>query len=154
MKASGRIIVVALATIVMGVLLSLPISFLFSNESKASVDGNKVANINETSTDSLNNDYIFIVLEDEQVPLASAPTQSISLNRTYAVYLSFAIAALMIAGAYSSWYCMTLTSIKRYSRLIAGSELKNLLPKKAFLHPFGLACADKEIQCMAAKKYV
>lgn len=151
MNKSGKIFITVLAIVIAGILLSIPVGLLMSQESKASTEEGTV-NVNETYTDDAGDDYIFVVLEDEKVPLAAMP-ESNSIS-TYLI-LSVVITLCCIASlVYVSWYLSIRRNIKKCSLLVSGKELREILPSNSFLHPIALSSAEREVQSVAAYRFL
>lgn len=148
MKKSNKILISLFVAIIAGVLLSVPISFLMDKQSFASSSDTSKAASNVASASD--NDYIFVLLEDENVPLAAAPiSKQVHSPAALAVTI---ILSVMICAAYSYWYLMTKKSIKSYSYAITNTELRRIVPKNSFIHPIDLANAEREILFRAATK--
>lgn len=145
MEKCNKRIITLLAVIVAGILLSIPVGFMMQKESFAST-AKSVAAVNNIT----GNDYIFVVLEDEAVPLAAAP-----ISKGFNPTAVFAVVATLFAVSfmsYSYWYIMTRCSIKSYSYAVTNNELSRIIPSKAFLHPLQLSNAEREILFRAATK--
>ena len=152
MKKSYKLVMNVMAFIVAAFLLSLPITFMIDSSAKAAEGTSDKANADGTYVDEMGEDYIFVVLEDEEVPLAAAPTHTYShLALSLVVCISLII---MLGVAYVSWYSMVRKNISNYSYLIPDSELKALVPARAFAHPIELHQAEFEIRYRAANKYM
>lgn len=145
MKKSNKFMVAILSVIIAGILFSVPISFLMDKQSFAADDNS--AKVVSTTT---NNDYIFVLLEDEAVPLAAAPIANpVEHKILFTVLLMLASISVI---SYSYWYIMIRSNIKTYSYAVTNSELKRIIPSNSFFHPVELSNAEREILFRAATK--
>ena len=150
MKKSNKTVITLLAVIIAGVLLSVPVSFLMDKESYASSANDKSLTASSQTAEAQDSNYMFVVLEDENVPLAAAPVSS--PIHSPAVLAVAIILSVMICIAYTYWYLMTKSSIKSYSYAITNTELRRIVPKNSFIHPIDLANAEREVLFRAATK--
>lgn len=152
MKKKSKVLVCVLAAIVAGILLSIPVSLLFDKSTMASSDVESQEIVNSTSVDESGEDYIFVVLDDVKVPLAATPqTTSYSGYVIIAVVISLLFVSIL---SYTYWYFIVKKNISHYSKLVTKAEIKNLLPANGFLHPRKLAYAEREVESLAAKRYI
>jgi len=145
MEKSIKTIVAIMAVVIFGILLSIPAGLLMEKQSFASTE-----KVESTVGSVAESDYIFVVLEDDAVPLAAAPVSG-SFNPS--VVVAVVIALLMVSAvSYSYWYLMTRTNISAYSYAVTNNELSRIIPSKSFLHPIELSNAEREILFRAAAK--
>lgn len=145
MEKSIKTFVAFLTVILFGILLSMPIGLLMEKESHASMD-KATAAVNEISESN----YIFVVLEDDAVPLAAAPVSK-DFNPTVVLSVFITLSVLSVIS-YSYWYLMTKTTIQSYSYAVTNNELSRIIPSKSFLHPIALSDAEREIMFRAVSK--
>lgn len=152
MKKKSKVLICVLAAIVAGILLSIPVSLFFDETAMASSDVKSKEVTSSTSVDEAGEEYIFVVLDETKVPLAALPKTT-----SYSGYVFVAvIISLLFVGVlcYTYWYFIVKKNISHYSKLVTKSELKNLLPTNGFLHPRKLAYAEREVESLAAKRYI
>lgn len=153
MKKNFKFVLSVLSVIATAFLLSIPLSFMIDSVASAANAGQNNVNISSSYVDEAGDDYIFVVLDNEEdVPLAASPTYN---NKSTALGIVVCVSLIAMLGvAYISWYSMVRKNIKNYSYLIPDSELKSLVPAKAFVHPVELHEAEYEVQYRAANKYM
>lgn len=152
MKKINKLIVTILSVMVAAVLFSVPISFLM--ESIANASDSAVDTIAEPdfSTDVNGEDYVFVVIEDEPVALTDSPFHN-GISYQIGIIVCLSLLAMTIFS-YVLWYTMVRRNIYNYSRIISDSEIRSVLPAKAFVHPFELSAAEVEIEYRAANRYI
>ena len=104
------------------------------------------------SITSYDGDYIFFIIEENAVPLASAPTTHTN-SLAVVSKLIFAISLLILVFVYIGWYMITkhnldiLTANIHYS-LISDYEKINIL------HPIKLSEYSKDVEYRITQKYI
>lgn len=93
------------------------------------------------------NNYDFIILEDEELPAASAPVENNSSNAPWVILFVSAIVALI---SYELWYENCNLRIKA---LVAESGETGFKAGIGRLHPFRTIDARRELETRAAEHY-
>ena len=142
MTAKRKLIVNFLATVAFIVLFLLPILGFMANETGAS----------ETAQSAVSSgDYVFFVVQNDDVPLAAAPSAGSS---SYLLWIALSAFVLMIFFIYSAWYLSVRRNLNELSYKLSPSERRALTVSNSFLHPFRCYQLSKEAEDTVASLYI
>ena len=145
MTVKRKVIVNILATIAFIFLFLLPVLAFMSTTTQAGATS-------ETAV-THTGDYIFFVVSDNNdVPLAAAPT--VSNVSTYILWVGLASFAIMITFIYSAWYLSVRRNLREMSRKLSPVERKAFAISQGYLHPIRSYHLAKEAEDSVASMYV
>ena len=143
MTAQRKMIVNALATIAFIVLFLLPVLGFMANETGAAETAESAA---------VTGDYVFFVVQNDDVPLAAAPTNAGTAS--YLLWTALAAFVIMIFFIYSAWYLSVRRNIRELSYKLSPADRRALSVPNSFLHPIRCYQLSKEAEDTVASLYI
>ncbi len=143
MTGKRKILVHMLAITAFIALFLLPVLAFLSTE----VSADKTAESAAVHT----GDYVFFVVQNEDVPLAAAPTVDAS---AYIIWIGLASFAVMIMFVYSAWYMSVRSNIRELTGKLLPMERKAFYTPQGFFHPIRSYRLAKEAEDTVASMYV
>ena len=142
MTLKRKISVQVLSTIAFIVLFLLPMTGFMAKEANA---------VQTAESMTSNGDYIFFVVQNEEVPLAAAPTGDVS---SYILWVALAALLITIAFIYSAWYMTMRRNINELSYKLTPAERKAIQVSQSFFHPIKSRRLAREAEAMIASMYI
>lgn len=136
--------------ITIAILLAIPVSFsILLNINAASGVDIKVSDANTHS-----DNYTFVILDDESVPLAASYNTSDTPSATTLLFtFSFILVVIMVFG-YLFWFYINKSSIIRLSAMLTEPKKTELLSSISILHPIKLKMLKSEAETDVANIYL
>lgn len=132
------------------VILTLPLGFMNQSALAAETgEGNGAAG-GAVLEESLQ-DYDLVVIQEEEVPLASVPEQNYNGAAVWVVALVLCTVLLI---AYAGWYSINKNRTMLLLEKFPKAEAEKMCRLIAFLHPIKTARAEKEIENRIASQFV
>lgn len=131
-----------LATIAFVFLFLLPILGLMATKTNAD---------QTATTASHSGDYVFFIVQNEDVPLAAAPGTDVSAYILWIVLISF---VLTIGFIYSAWYISVRKNTWELSGKLSPMDRKAFKLSSGFFHPIRAYQLSKEAEATVASMYV
>lgn len=144
MTTKRRIIVDILATIAFIALFLLPVIGFLTTETTASATQQSA---------SYSGDYVFFVVQNNDVPLAAAPTSGNNLS-SYILWIGVASAVVFILFVYSAWNITTQKNIRELSRKMTPFERRSFRISSGFFHPIRCHQLAREAEDTVASMYI
>ena len=142
MTSKRKLIVHVLATIAFIALFMLPVIGFMATE----------ANAGQTSQSMTSNgDYVFFVVQNEEVPLAAAPTVNVS---AYILWVALAALMITIGFIYSAWYLTMRRNINELSYKLSPAERRAIQVSQSFFHPIKCRRLARETEATIASMYL
>lgn len=94
---------------------------------------------------SSSGDYIFYIIENNEVPLAAVPAKNASV---YILWITLASFAVMIIFMYLAWYLSTRRTVRELTGRLTPAERRACMVSNDFLHPVKLFRLEKEAEDM------
>lgn len=142
MNSTRRILVNILATAAFLFLFLLPVLGFSATKAEA---GETVQGITSTG------DYIFFIVENDEVPLAATPTQNVS---GYFLWISVACFASIVVFVYSAWYLSIRRNIRELTGKLSTVERREFKLASGFFHPIRSYQLAKEAEDSVASMYI
>ncbi len=143
MTTKRRVIVNILALMAFVFLFLLPVIGLMTTETNAG-QTKEIA--------SYSDDYVFFVVQNNDVPLAAAPhTADVS---TYIVWVSVISFVLTVGFLYMTWYISIRRNTWELSGKLSPASRKAYKLSSGFLHPIRAYQLSKEAEASVASIYV
>ena len=146
MTQKRKIIVNILALIAFIFLFLLPILAFTSTSTQAGAT--------QSTATAYSGDYVFFVVEDNDVPLAAAPVTDVTDMSSYIVWISLASLAVMIIFTYSAWYMNIRKILTELSYKLSPNERSSFIVPQGYLHPIRSYQLAKEAENSVASMYV
>ncbi len=108
------------------------------------------ADATESSAAVHNGDYVFFVVQNEEVPLAAAPTSN---DAAFIIWVGLASFAAVIIFIYSAWYMSVKSNIRELTERLLPNERKMFYSKQSFFHPIRSYRLSKEAEDTVASLY-
>ncbi len=143
MTFKRKIFVDLLATIAFAFLFLLPVLGFKATEVGADLTSQSAA--------AYSGDYVFFVVQNDDVPLAAAPSTGMS---SYILWITVASFAVMMLFVYSAWYMSVRRNIYELSGKLAPLERRELMNSTAFFHPVRSYHLAKEVEDSVASMYM
>ena len=143
MAAKRRLSVNILATIAFVFLFLLPV--LAFRTTEISADGT------EQTASVHTGDYVFFVVQNEEVPLAAAPSADTS---AYILWIGLASFTAMIIFFYSAWYLSVRNNIRELTDRLLPVERKAFFQAQGYFHPIRSYRLAREAEDTVASMYV
>ncbi len=143
MTQKRKIMVHILATIAFIFLFLLPIIAFTSTSAQAGATADSAA--------AFSGDYVFFVVQDNEVPLAAAPSTDMP---SYIIWISLASLAVMTLFTYSAWYLNIRKILTELSYKLSPNERGSFVISKGYLHPIRSYQLAKEAENSVASMYV
>jgi len=143
MTVKRKIIVNILATIAFGFLFLLPVVGFKTTEVNAVMTAENAA--------SYSDDYVFFVVQNNDTPLAAAPTTDIS---SYILWVGLASFAIVMLFVYSAWYLSIRRNVWELSNKLSPLERRAIKVSTGFFHPVRSYHIAKEAEDSVASMYV
>ena len=143
MTVKRKIMVNLLATIAFLFLFLLPLIGLRATEVNAVSTTESAA--------AYSDDYVFFIVQNDEVPLAAAPSTNIS---TYIIWVSLASFVLMMFFVYSAWFLSIRRNIWELSNKLSPLERRNIKGLTGFFHPVRSYHLAKEAEDSVASMYM
>lgn len=131
-----------LATIAFVFLFLLPILGLMATKTNAD---------QTATTASHSEDYVFFIVQNEDVPLAAAPGTDVSAYILWIALISF---VLTIGFIYSAWYISVRKNTWELSGKLSPMDRKAFKLSSGFFHPIRAYQLSKEAEATVASMYV
>ena len=142
MTVKRKMIVNVLATIAFVFLFLLPIIGFMATEAGAG----------ETAeTASYTDDYVFFVVQNDDVPLAAAPSTGTS---SYILWTAAICLLVIVAFMYSAWYLSIRRNTWELSGKLSPVNRRALKLSSGFLHPIRAYRLSKETEASVASMYI
>ena len=142
MTVKRKIIVNTLATIAFIFLFLLPILGFMATETTAG----------QTAEAAMSTgDYVFFVVQDEDVPLAAVPHTGIS---GYILWIPFASFVAVIVFMYSAWYLTIRKNTYELTGKLSPVNRKAFRMSSGYFHPIRAYQLSKEAEATVASMYV
>lgn len=143
MPLKRRIIVYILATIALVVLFLLPLMSFFAV-------GAHAVDTDQTAVSS--GDYVFYIVENNDVPLAAAPTADVSV---YMFWITLACLTITILFVYSAWYLSIRKNIGELSGRLTLTERRTYDAQQqyGFFHPVRSYRLEREVEDIVVSRY-
>ena len=141
MSIKRKITVYTLATIAFIALFLLPLIGLSPRNTQAGATEQAAVS---------SGDYIFYIVENNDVPLAAAPSADVSV---YVFWITLAALAVMILFVYSTWYLSISRNLGELSGRLSPSERKAYNIPYGFLHPVRLYQLEKEAEDIVVSRF-
>ena len=132
-----------LATMAFAFLFLLPIISLSATRTEA---GETVQ-----SAASHSGDYVFFIVQNEEVPLAAAP--SFDNVSSYILWIALASFVLTIAFVYSTWYLSVRKNICELTGKLSPAARRSFRMASGFFHPIRSYRLAKEAEDTVASMY-
>ena len=142
MTFSRRFFVYSLATMALIALFLLPVIGFKAIETGAAQTAESM---------SSNGDYIFFVVQNDDVPLAEAPATNVS---SYILWVAVIALALTIAFIYSTWYLTMRKNINELSYKLSPAERRSIQLSQSFFHPIKCRRLARETEANIASMYI
>ena len=144
MTVKRKVIVNILATIAFIFLFLLPVLAFMATTTQAGATSESAA--------VTSGDYIFFLVDDNnEVPLAAAPTMT---NAAYILWIGLASFAIMIGFIYSAWYLSIRRNLRELSYKLSPIERGAFKISQGYLHPIRSYHLAKEAEDSVASMYV
>ena len=144
MTVKRKVIVNILATIAFIFLFLLPVLAFMATTTQAGATSESAA--------VTSGDYIFFLVDDNnEVPLAAAPTMT---NAAYILWIGLASFAIMIGFIYSAWYLSVRRNLREMSYKLSPLERRAFKISQGYLHPIRSYRLAKEAEDSVASMYV
>ncbi len=143
MTHKRKILVNILALIAFTFLFLLPIIAFMSTTTQAGATSENAA--------AFSGDYVFFVVQNNDVPLAAAPSTDMS---SYIVWISLALLTVMIVFTYSAWYLNIRKILTELSYKLSPNERGSFNISQGYLHPIRSYQLAKEAENSVASMYV
>ena len=135
MTVKRKVLVNLLATIAFIVLFLLPVLGLMTT--------NVTADETTEVASSHTGDYVFFIVQQDDVPLAAAPETGVAPSVLYIALVYF---SLMMIFVYSAWYMSVRRNMIELSdRLLPGERSRYIVPQ-GFFHPIKCYRLSKEAE--------
>lgn len=142
MNITRKILVNLLATIAFVFLFLLPVLGFKTATTEADQT--------TASAVSTSQDYVFFIVENNDVPLAAVPAADIS---SYIFWIGLASFTLTIIFIYSSWYFSVRRNLHELSARLSPSERRKFVISQGFLHPVRSLRLAREAEDTVASIY-
>ena len=143
MTVKRKIFVNILATIAFVFLFLLPVIGFFAT------DVNAVSTTQSAA--SYSNDYVFFIVQNEDVPLSAVPTTNIS---SYILWIGLASFVVVMVFVYSAWYLSIRRNIWELSSKLTPLERRTIKVAMGFFHPVRSYRLAKETEDSVASMYM
>lgn len=134
-----------LIIVLLAILIATPIVFA----AKVNIDASANVVVTSGDTKSSDEDYTFVLIDEEDIPLAAAP-KSVSSNVTAAV-VGLILASITLGYFY--WYMMVRRNIAELAVALSPSEKDEIYRNVRITHPRRLLDAEREAEAYVANKY-
>lgn len=141
MSLKRKITVYTLATIAFIALLLLPLIGLSADKTQAKSTEQAV---------TASGDYIFYIVENNDVPLSAAPSADASV---YVFWITLAALAVMILFVYSTWYLSIRRNLFELSNRLSLTERRSYSIPCGFLHPIRSYRLEREAEDIVVSRY-
>ena len=142
MTQKRKIIVHTLAAIAFTALFLLPVIGF------KAVETNAVQTVDSATSTG---DYIFFVVQNDEVPLAATPSTNVS---AYILWVALAAFVLMILFVYSAWYLTMCRNINELSYKLSPVERRAVRISQSFFHPVRCYRLARETEDTVASMYI
>ncbi len=95
-------------------------------------------------------DYIFYIVENNNVPLAAVPSADASV---YVIWVTLAAFGLMLLFVYSTWYLSIRKNLGELSGRLSPMERRTYNIPYGFLHPVRSYRLEKEAEDIVVSRY-
>ncbi|MCR5301092.1 MAG: hypothetical protein K6E49_01480 [Lachnospiraceae bacterium] len=136
--------------ILVNLLATMAFVFLFLFPILGFVTTTAVADETTGSAVSTSQDYVFFIVENNDVPLAAAPSADVS---SYILWIGLASFVLVIVFIYSSWYFSVRRNIRELSERLSPAERGAFVIQQGFLHPVRSLRLAREAEDTVASIY-
>lgn len=143
MNKKRRIAVRILAAIAFIALFLLPVIGLMATEAGAGETAE--------SASVHSGDYVFFVVQNEDVPLAAVPMSDTS---SYIMWISLAFLAITIMSLYSAWYLSIRRNIVEMSGKLSPADRRFFNDSRSFFHPIRSYQLAKDAEDSVASMYI
>ena len=143
MTKKRRIAVRILAAIAFIALFLLPVIGFMATET----DAGQTAE----SARAYSGDYVFFVVQNDDVPLAAVPMTDTS---SYIMWVGLAFLAITIMSVYSAWYLSIRRNVWELSNKLSPLERRAIKVSTGFFHPVRSYHIAKEAEDSVASMYV
>lgn len=143
MNVTRKIIVNLLSTVAFVCLFLLLVIGFFASTAQAGSTAQTAA--------SQSGDYVFFIVQNEDVPLAAMPATDVS---TYILWIGLAAFAITILFIYSAWYLSIRKNIRELSYKLSPIERRAFKISQGFFHPVRSYQLAKEAEDTVASMYV
>ena len=141
MSLKRKITVYTLATIAFIALFLLPLIGLSPQKTQAGATEQAAVS---------SGDYIFYIVENNDVPLAAAPSADPSV---YVFWITLAAITVMVLFVYSTWYLSIRRNLYELSGRLSLSERRAYSISHGFLHPVRSYRLEKEAEDIVVSRY-
>ncbi len=142
MTVKRKVFVNLMATIAFIVLFLLPLLGLMTT--------NVTADVTAESAGSHTGDYVFFIVQQDEVPLAAVPDTGMSPS---VLYIALAYFSLMMLFVYVAWYMSVRRNMNELSaRLLPGERNRYMVPQ-GFFHPIRCYRLSKEAEDAVASTW-
>ncbi len=145
MAFKRRLVVHILATIAFIALFLLPVIGFFAAETNASSTAE--------SASVSSGDYIFFIVENNDVPLAAAPAPKADIS-SYILWIGLLSFGVIIAFVYCAWYVTTRNNIRELTYKMTPFERNAFNIASGFLHPIKYSQLAREAEDTVASMYL
>ena len=142
MTLKRKISVHVLATIAFIALFLLPMTGFMAKEANA---------VQTAESMTSNGDYVFFVVQNEEVPLAAAPAGDVS---SYILWVALAALLITISFIYSAWYMTMRRNINELSYKLTPAERRAIQLSQSFFHPIKCRRLARETEATIASMYI
>lgn len=143
MTKKRRIAVRILAAIAFIALFLLPVIGFMATET----DAGQTAE----SARAYSGDYVFFVVQNDDVPLAAVPMTDTS---SYIMWVGLAFLAITIMSVYSAWYLSIRRNIVEMSGKLSPSDRRFFNDSRSFFHPIRSYQLAKDAEDSVASMYL
>ncbi len=95
-------------------------------------------------------DYVFFIVEQQDVPLAAAPSLG---TPSYVMWVCISCALLMVLFVYTGWYLTVRKNIAELTSRLLPSERSAYIVEQGFLHPVKCYQLAREAEDQVASIY-
>lgn len=142
MTAARKITVNVLATIAFIALFLLLVIGFMTTETNA---------VQTESAAASSGDYVFFIVQNNDVPLAAAPKTDLS---TYILWIGLASFVIFMLFVYTAWYMTTQNNIRELTSKMSPFERKAFRVGAGFFHPVRCRQLAREAEDTVASMYI
>ena len=142
MTSKRKLLVYSLATIAFIALFLLPVIGFMATETGAAATAESAVS---------NGDYVFFVIQNDDVPLAAAPSVNMS---AYILWVALGALAITILFIYSTWYFSMRQNVRELAYKLSPAERRSINVPYSFFHPVKCYRLVKETEDNVASLYL
>lgn len=142
MNITKKILVNILATLAFISLFLLPVIAFSASKTQAGATEESVSG---------SGDYVFFIVENEEVPLAALPSANAS---SYILWVGLAAFAITMMFVYFAWYLSIRRNVRELCRKLTPAERRAFLISRGYLHPIRSYQLAREAEDTVASMFV